>query len=151
MAWCDRKLYDCYPLIKSLEPAALHPQALDGDERLRAWKRILHQIACGVADFVDLLLGEDIEVMVGARFPQYLSGDAGPAPERGTMRSALRVRDAGRDLVCASYRGRQGADTGRGLRDQRTRRNLQPGADIVRQVSIPGAFHLGGFDLQLHH
>src|SRR5215831_13973508 len=151
MIWRNRKLYNYYPLVKSLEPAPLHPQALDGDERLRAWKRILHQIACGIADFVDFLLGEDVEIMVGARFPQHLSSAASPAPECSTVCSALRVCDTGRDLIRARHWRCKSADSGRSLRDQHTRRNLQPGAHIMRQVGVPSPFHLGGFDLQLHY
>src|SRR5215471_11161097 len=104
----DRELDNRHALIKGLEPAPLDTQALDGDQGLGAWKWILYQVACRVADFVDFLLGENVQVMVGARFPQHLAYATGPAPDRGTVHPALRVRNAGSDFVRAGCRGRKG-------------------------------------------
>src|SRR6266566_3138647 len=117
----DRELDNRHPLVKDLEPAPLDTQALNGDQSLSTWKRILHQIACRVTDFVDFLLGEDVQVMVGARFPQHLTYATGPAPDRGTVPPALGIRDAGSNFVCTRRRGRKGTGAWRSLRDQRTR------------------------------
>src|SRR2546426_7035627 len=89
--------------------------------------------------------------MVRAGFPQHLTRAGSPASDGGAMRPCLGVHDDGRDTVGARGLWREGTDLWRTLRDQRTGRNIEPAADIVRQVGVPRAFHLSGFDLELLH
>src|SRR2546428_7468382 len=97
----DGELDDCRRLVQRFKPAPLYPKALDGDQGFGTGKRILHQIARRVTDFIALLLRNDVQVMIRARLPQYLPRASRPASDSRAVHPPLRVRNTGSEAIGA--------------------------------------------------
>src|SRR5215813_12089650 len=89
--------------------------------------------------------------MIRTRLPQHLARARCPASDGRAVRSPLGVRNTGGEAIGARGGGREGTGLRGSRRDTRTCRNLMPAPDIVRQVSIPSPFDLGGLELELFH